>query len=122
MNGGMSNVEIFNYIAKGMETSSPQINHTLDIKVKLYESAENVLGRAYPSSAWQEINIKYFHTNSDAECASNLMHEWLHRCTRKFDHEAKRTALRIHCVPYAVGYIVLDLCRVILKEDEKRAA
>jgi hypothetical protein len=109
---GLSNLEVYTKILEGIERLYPLNKNSMDVEIELYSNYEsNVLGFTRPFSKRIWMNTKYFNKHEDAEVASHLTHEWLHKLG--FDHEKQRTEYRRYSIPYAVGYIVKDLARTL---------
>lgn len=107
-NKGLSNKDIYRRILAGVEKLYPYYNNAMDVEVELYSDYEsNVLGYTRPSTKRIWMNTKYFNKHTQAEVASHLTHEWLHKLG--FDHEKDRCPERKYSVPYAVGYIVREI-------------
>lgn len=105
---GLSNHQIYQRILEGAERLQPFKNNRMDLLLEFYTDYDsNVIGYTLPSTMKVWINNKYFETNSDAQVAANLIHEWLHKLG--FHHDRERTVERRSSVPYAVGRIVREL-------------
>lgn len=108
-NKGLSNSQIYQIIMDGAETLLPEKNHRMDVEVELFHEKNITIGYTYPNTRRIWMNTKYFNQYTPLQVADNLMHEWIHKLG--FDHEVKWNKHREHSVPYAIGYIVKDLCK-----------
>lgn len=70
-----------------------------------------VVGYTYPKTNWQWIYSKFFNQYKPWDIAGNISHEWCHKMGWK--HEFDRTTLREFSVPYAVGYKIAEISKVI---------
>lgn len=106
-NNGLTNAQIYQSVLDAAERLTPAKNNTLDVGVKLYYEANNVVGYTSPSYAYINVNTKFFDTYAVNSVASNLFHEWLHKVG--YGHDASATPGRPYSVPYAVGYMIRDI-------------
>lgn len=106
-NGGLTNAQIYKKILEGAETLSPAKNNRMDMEVEMYSASNNVVGYTYPNSKRIWVNTKFFNSYTPAGVAHNLVHEWLHKLG--FKHSASANAARPYSVPYAIGYIVMEM-------------
>lgn len=106
-NGGLTNAEIYQKILEGAEKFKLSKNNTMDMGVEMYSDSSNTVGYTYPSATQIWVNTKYFNAYTAAGVAHNLMHEWLHKLG--FKHSATANASRPFSVPYAIGYIMMDI-------------
>lgn len=66
-----------------------------------------VLGYTYPFSRTINTYGWFIRKRRPPTIAGHLMHEYLHNCG--FVHGSGRSRLRVHSVPYAVGYMVKEI-------------
>ncbi len=108
-NRGLTNAQIYQSILDAAEKLTPAKNNIMDVGVKLYYEANNVVGWTSTSITYINVNTKYFDSYTTASVAGNLFHEWLHKLG--YGHDASATASRPYSVPYAVGYMISNLGR-----------
>ncbi len=106
-NGGYTNAQIYQKILDGAETLQRAKNNTMDLEVELYYQASSTIGYTYVSTKRIYMNTKYFNTYKAYQVASNMMHEWLHKVG--FGHAFSYSTSRDYSVPYAIGYLILEL-------------
>lgn len=106
-NNGLTNAQIYQSVLDAAEKLTPAKNNRMDVGVKLYYENSTVVGYTSTNITYINVNTKYFDTYAINSVASNLMHEWLHKCG--YGHDAAATAGRPYSVPYAVGYIVRNI-------------
>src|SRR5690606_8082794 len=93
---------------------SPEVDGEADIHVEAYNSYwSRVVGYTYPHTPKTWVNLKFFNGYDYADIADNIFHEWLHKLG--FDHVS---ADEHTSVPYALGYIVRDLIKQIIKGEK----
>jgi hypothetical protein len=108
---GMSNENVFDDIFKGAEALMPAVNYQMDLTVNMYYSRfSKVVGWTNPSIMIVHTNSKFHNFFSAEEIAGNLFHEWLHKLG--YDHVS---ASDHKSVPYAMGYLMTDFCKKLLK-------
>lgn len=106
-NGGYTNEQIYKKILEGAEKFKPAKNNTMDMGVEMYTASTNVVGYTYPTATQIWVNTKYFNQYTAAGVAHNLVHEWLHKLG--FGHSSSATPSRPYSVPYAIGYMVMEI-------------
>lgn len=110
-NLNLSNEKIFEIFMDGKETLQPGTPGEMNFYLKMYNSWwSRVIGWTSPTINTININQKYFSPNTVADVAANLAHEWTHKIG--FDH---KSAKEHDSVPYAIGYIVGDIAKKMLK-------
>jgi hypothetical protein len=113
-NAALSNEEIFMALMEGRETLQPDTPGEMNLYLKLYNNPfSRVIGWTSPQINTIHINWKYFRKYGPHEVAGNLAHEWAHKLG--FDH---RSASEHDSVPYAVGYIVIELGERYLRGEQ----
>ncbi len=111
-NAGKTNAQIYQSILDAAESLHPAKNNTMDLGVKLYTEASNIIGYTNGSISYINVNTKYFNTFAVNDVGGNLFHEWLHKLG--YVHDFAATAQRPYSVPYAVGYLVRDIGKSFL--------
>lgn len=113
-NNGMTNLEIYNHLMTGAENLMPESVGVMNFDLSLYKSKNpwsKVKGYTTQDSMKIYINKKYFRLSSwtSVDVAGNMAHEWVHKMG--FGHDYRDNAERPSSVPYAIGYIVIDIAR-----------
>lgn len=108
-NKGLTNAQIYQSILDAAEKLTPAKNNIMDVGVKLYYEANNVVGWTSTNITYINVNTKYFNSYTTASVAGNLFHEWLHKLG--YGHDASATPSRPYSVPYAVGRMISNLGR-----------
>lgn len=112
----VGNQVVYQTILAGRENYASTDDHTVDLNLILYTppwyKPSNVVGYTYPNSKSIWMNSKFFNQFSAAQVAGNMAHEWLHKLG--FGHDYNSTSRRPYSVPYAVGYLVVDLAKSVL--------
>ncbi|MFA5583283.1 MAG: hypothetical protein WDA09_03635 [Bacteriovoracaceae bacterium] len=107
-NKGLSNEQIYQILIDGAETLLPEVDNEMDLDLELYTSNfTSTVGYTYPNVLRIWMNTKYFNAYSIAQVAGNVFHEWTHKLG--FDHASSYSKSRDSSVPYALGYIMVDL-------------
>lgn len=106
---GKSNLTIYNGIMSGCDEFNKEADGDIDVSVTLYYKNNRVVGYTNPGTIRTWLNNKFFSTYDYAEVACNLFHEYLHKCG--FDHDS---ASDHDSVPYALGYMVEELIRMLM--------
>ncbi|MGE3608072.1 MAG: hypothetical protein AB7I27_00695 [Bacteriovoracaceae bacterium] len=115
-NKGLSNEQIYEVFMEGRETLLPNTPNEMNFYLSLYNSRwSRVIGYTDPSTSVISINWKYFKNFTPSDVAGNLAHEWTHKIG--FDH---KSASERDSVPYAIGYIVVELAQNYLKTNSMR--
>ena len=113
-NRGLTNEQVYEYIMAGKEMIDGDTTPgemTFDIS-RYNKSWSKVIGWTnIGSDNVIHVNGKFYRSYAASEIASNLTHEWIHLCG--FVH---KNAADHDSVPYAVGYIMSDLAKKLLKQ------
>lgn len=110
-NGGLSNAQIYKKIIEGSEMLTPGVDNQMDLSLEVYRAANNTVGYTYPSELRVWMNEKFLNANKPYKVTTNMVHEWLHKLG--FKHSVASTPTRKYSVPYAVGYLVRDLAKLM---------
>ncbi len=114
-NKGMSNQEIYDRLMTGAEVLNGVVDVQMDIDITLYRSSwfgRNTIGYTTADSPKIYSNTRFFYDFTPADIAGNWTHEWVHKMG--FGHDRRSTAKRPYSVPYAIGYIVRDMARILM--------
>ncbi len=115
-NNGLSNEQIYSLLMSGAKkypVATPA-NHVMDFDLELFKPKlfqGNVLGYTSSSTSLISINQKFYRSSAVYEVAMNLVHEWTHKMG--FEHDFNYTARRDYSVPYAVGYMIRDIGKLM---------
>lgn len=112
-NNGLSNEQIYEIFMDGRETLQQNTPGEMNFFLKMYNRPwSKVIGYTSGDTNVINTNWKYFKTFTPDNVASNLAHEWTHKIG--FDH---KSAAEHDSAPYAIGYIVGQMAKQILKEE-----
>lgn len=112
-NKGMTNEEIYEHFMEGREDLQPETAGEMNFYLKqYYRPWSRVIGWTTPTTNVININWKFFKNYQPHEVASNLAHEWTHKMG--FGH---KSAKEHDSAPYAIGYIVGDIAKRVLKNN-----
>ena len=106
-NRGMSNLQVYETILRGVESLNGIADEEMDIDITLYYSNNSTVGYTYPNVDRIWVNNKFFANFTLGKVAANVAHEWTHKIG--FGHDFNRTASRPYSVPYGVGSIIQRL-------------
>ncbi len=103
-----SGAEVYDRLMSGADYKGVS-DGDLDFTLELYYKNNGTIAYTYPSVSKVWLNKKFFlyrlkSREGRAKILNTLTHESMHNLGYK--HERKRTKLRIHSVPYAVGRLV----------------
>ncbi len=109
VSGELGNVgaSLYAHIIAGNETrpTNTAVDHEMDMKVEMYrDTASNTIGYTYADSDQIWVNRKYSDGYKPSSMASNLFHEWLHKCG--YGHSSASTTCRPYSIPYSGGTII----------------
>jgi hypothetical protein len=113
-NRGLTNEQVYEYIMAGKEIiDGDKTPGEMNFDITRYnKSWSKVIGYTnIGSNNVIHVNGKFYRNYAASEIASNLTHEWIHLCG--FVH---KNAADHDSVPYAVGYIMSDLAKKLLKQ------
>lgn len=105
-----TNQQIYDMMMTGAENLEPIEDKEVDVFISMYYKNNRTVGYTYPSTRETWVNSKFFNLYEPADIGCNLIHEWLHKLG--FDHSS---ASEHTSVPYAVGYLVEECIREMLK-------
>jgi hypothetical protein len=108
---GMTNQQIYDLMMSGAEVLDPIVDNEADIFITMYYSNNSTVGYTYPHTKEKWINKKFFDEYDASQIAKNLIHEYMHKLG--FGHVSSREHTS---VPYAVGFLIEDLVKNILKK------
>jgi hypothetical protein len=106
-NEGKSNAEIYQMLLDGREDLVPQANNQMDLELQLYYSWKSTVGYTTPGELRIYVNTKFFDPYTPSQVAGNVFHEWTHKLG--FDHATSYSVSRDSSVPYAIGYLIVEL-------------
>lgn len=107
-NKGLSNERIYQILLDGAETLIPEVDNEMDLDLELYTSNfTSTVGYTYPNVIRIWMNTKYFNNYTVAQVAGNVFHEWSHKLG--FEHASSYSKSRDSSVPYAIGYLMVEL-------------
>ena len=113
-NRGLSNEDIFHQFMEGRETLQPNTPGEMNFFLRLYNRPwSKVIGYTSGETNLININLKFFKNYRPSDVAANLAHEWTHKIG--FDH---KSAQEHDSAPYAIGHIVGDIAKKILKTNQ----
>lgn len=115
-NKGQTNEEIFATLMAGKETFTTHADSNADFDLNIYTSGwfgRNVVGYTNPGTPKIFMNRRFYSGFEPYEIAGNMIHEWCHKLG--YDHDYKSTARRPYSVPYAIGGMMVDLAKKLLK-------
>jgi hypothetical protein len=113
-NKGLTNEEIYQIFMEGRETLQPNTPGEMNYYLKLYYNPfSRVIGYTSGDTNLININWRFFKNYQPSDVAANLAHEWVHKIG--FDHAS---AKEHDSAPYAIGYIVGDMAKRILKSNQ----
>ena len=98
----------------GAENLMPDSIGVMNFDLSLYRSKNpwsKVKGYTTADSMQIFINKKYFRLSSwtPLDVAGNMAHEWVHKMG--FGHDYRDNADRPSSVPYAIGYMLIDIAK-----------
>jgi len=113
-NNGMTNEEIYNHLMTGAENLMPESVGVMNFDLSLYRSKNpwsKVKGYTTADSMQIFINKKFFRLSSwtPLDVAGNMAHEWVHKMG--FGHDYRDNIDRPSSVPYAIGYMLIDIAK-----------
>lgn len=103
----LTGLQVYERIIQANEKLRPEIDGEADIDLTLYTKNNSTVGYTYPNTLMQWANKKFWSAFTIFDIAGNLFHEWLHKMG--FGHSSNYTSLRKYSVPYALGYLVIEL-------------
>lgn len=113
-NKGLTNEEIYQIFMDGREILQNDTPGEMNFYLKLYYNPfSRVIGYTNPDTNLIHINWRFFKNYHPSDVAANLAHEWVHKIG--FDHIS---AKEHDSVPYAIGYIVGDMAKKLLKSQQ----
>ena len=113
-NNGLSNEQIYDIFMEGRETLQQDTPGEMNFYLNMYNRPwSKVIGYTTGDTNVINTNWKYYKNFTVDSVVSNLAHEWTHKIG--FDH---KSAAEHDSAPYAIGYIVGDMARQILKKEE----
>jgi hypothetical protein len=112
-NENLSNKQIYDLIMSGYDIYNKKIDYDIDMDVTLYYEDSNTIGYTYKNVMNTYHNAKFFDKFDIASLSGHFCHEALHNMG--LDHEVRWNSLRKYTAVYAIGYIVRDLGKQILK-------
>ena len=110
-----SNKEIYDFIMKGSERLSPEVDYEMDVFIDDYYSIKRVIGYTNGKTPYIFTNTRYFDKNHTREVGANIVHEWSHKLG--FDHDFRATAARPYSVSYRLGKIYQECYDIIFKKQ-----
>ena len=108
---GLTNKEIFSKMRSGAEDLDPVVDNEVDVFITMYYKNNSTVGYTFPSVKDTWVNSKFFNSYEPADIGCNLIHEWLHKLG--FNHASAKEHTS---VPYAVGYLVEECIREMIKD------
>ena len=107
---GLTHKQIFTKMKSGAENLDPVEDREIDVFITMYYKNNKTVGYTFPSVKDTWVNSKFFNSYEPADIGCNLIHEWLHKLG--FNHASAKEHTS---VPYAVGYLVEECIREMLK-------
>lgn len=111
-----NNQQIYQHHWDANETrpSATLVDNVAFMEVEFYYANNSTVGYTYSNSKRVWVNTKFYDTFKPSQAAGNFYHEWSHKLG--YGHEVNSSAYRNYTVPYAIGYIMRDLCTPLNSE------
>ena len=122
MNEGKTNEQIYSYIMSGADKFDTSANYDLDLNLTPFKSEDfksggGMLGYVRSNQSLIHLNTEYIKGNPPVIAAGIIMHEYMHNLG--FNHDKGigplKKLVKNHddTVPYAIGFIIMDICNAI---------
>lgn len=107
--------KVYEIFMQGRQLHENSDDYEMDIDLTIYHSNNGTIGYTYPSTFRTWINRKFFLAFTLSGVCGNISHEYCHKLG--FVHSRWKWPSRKHSVPYAVGYLLEDICKKIEKKE-----